>query len=64
MLLFVLLDDCLVGLLEVLGQDDVAVLPDSQHPTLLRDGRYHFVPALPALGDGGGRDKRPQDPGR
>lgn len=37
MLLFVLLDDCLVCFLEVLGQNNVAVLSDSQHPALLRD---------------------------
>ena len=37
MLLFVLLDDCLVRFLEVLGQNNVAVLSDSQHAALLRD---------------------------
>lgn len=37
MLLLILLDDRLVRFLEVLGQNDVAVLSDSQHSTLLRD---------------------------
>lgn len=34
--LLIFLDDSLVGFLKVLGQDDVAVLPDSQHPSLKR----------------------------
>lgn len=37
MLLFVFLDDCLVRFLEVLGQNNVAILSDSQHPALSRD---------------------------
>lgn len=37
MLLLVLLDDCLVRFLEVLCQNNVAVLTYGQHSTLLRD---------------------------
>lgn len=36
MLLLVFLDDGLIGFLKVLCQDNVAVLPYSQHPSLKR----------------------------
>lgn len=37
MFLLILLDNCLVRFLEVLGQNNVAVLSNGQHSTLLRD---------------------------
>lgn len=39
-ILFVLLDDILVGLLEVFGQDDVAIFSHSLHASLRREDTY------------------------
>lgn len=52
MLLLILLDNSLVGLLKVLGQDDVPIFTDSQHASLSeRNERIisTFIRAFPVL---------------
>lgn len=51
MLLLILLDNSLVGLLKVLGQDDVPIFTDSQHASLSeRNERIKtFKTAFPVL---------------
>lgn len=56
MLLLVLLDDSLICFFKVLCQNNVAVLTDGQHSTLLRDENENL---LPSPSDGGGRDLAP-----
>lgn len=62
MLLLILLDDRLVCFLEVLGQNNIAVLTDSQHSTLKEGQELKSIPVLPT--DGKGTESWAHTPGR